>query len=236
MPLDHIQMEKNIAIFKSMGEAVEKYASDDIKVLVVGNPANTNAVVMSEFCPKVPKKNFTSMTRLDHHRAQGQIAKQAQVPVQDVKNVIIWGNHSSTQFPDVNHGTVSGKPIREVIEDDEWLNGEFIETIQKRGAAIISARKASSALSAARAAVQHMRSWILGTEPGEFVSMGVLSDENPYSLVSGIVYSMPCTCANGEWSVVSGLDVSDDFSQRKMRATGAELVEEKNLAMSLLGK
>jgi malate dehydrogenase len=175
-------MEKNIGIFKSMGEAVEKNASANIKVLVVGNPANTNSLIMSHFAPKVPKKNFTAMTRLDHHRAMGQIANKANVGVKEVQNVIIWGNHSSTQFPDVNHGTVGGKPIRQVIGDDKYLNGEFIETIQKRGAAIINARKASSALSAARAAVRHMRSWMTGTGNGEWVSMGVLSDSNGYGV------------------------------------------------------
>ncbi|CAD7970273.1 unnamed protein product [Amoebophrya sp. A120] len=157
-------MEKNIGIFKAMGEAVEKNANPNIKVLVVGNPANTNALVMSNFAPKVPKKNFTAMTRLDHHRALGQIALKAGCSVRDVQNVIIWGNHSSTQYPDVNHATVSGKPVRQVLGDDKYLNGEFIELIQKRGAAIISARKASSALSAARAAVTHMRSWFCGTQ------------------------------------------------------------------------
>jgi len=227
-------MEKNIAIFKAMGQAVEKHASDNIKVLVVGNPANTNALVMSHFAPKVPKKNFTAMTRLDHHRAQGQIAKRANADVKNVKNVIIWGNHSSTQFPDVSHGTVNGSPIREVIKDDGWLNGDFVEMIQKRGAAIIAARKASSALSAARAAVRHMRSWFVGTEPGEYVSMGVLSDGNPYGIQAGIMYSFPCKCANGEWSVVGGLDVNNSFSQQKMKATEAELADERNLAMSLV--
>merc|ERR1719253_1030788 len=171
-------MEKNIGIFKSMGEAVEKNASANIKVLVVGNPANTNALVMSHFAPKVPKKNFTAMTRLDHHRALGQVALKAGVSVKQVQNVIIWGNHSSTQYPDVNHGTIAGKPIRQVLNDDNYLNDVFIETIQKRGAAIINARKASSALSAARAAVRHMRSWMTGTGNGEWVSMGVLSDQN----------------------------------------------------------
>lgn len=226
-------MEKNIGIFKGMGEAVQRNASSNIKVLVVGNPANTNALIMANFAPKVPKKNFTAMTRLDHHRALGQIATKANVSVKEVQNVIIWGNHSSTQYPDVNHGTVSGKPIRQVLSDDSYLNEEFIETIQKRGAAIINARKASSALSAARAAVRHMRSWFVGTGPGEFVSMGVLSDGNPYGIQNGLMYSFPCKCVNGEWSVVGGLPI-DTFSEKKMKITEDELAEERDLAMSLL--
>lgn len=226
-------MEKNIGIFKTMGQACEKNASSDMKVLVVGNPANTNALVMAHYAPKIPKKNFTAMTRLDHHRALGQIALRAQVGVKAVQNVIIWGNHSSTQYPDVNHGTVNGKPIRQVIGDDNYLNDEFISTIQKRGAAIINARKASSALSAARAAVRHMRSWVCGTNPGEWVSMGVLSDNNPYSVKPGLMYSFPCSCEGGEWKVVGGLPI-DEMSKKKMQVTEDELQEEKDLAFSLL--
>mmetsp|Transcript_11211 Transcript_11211/g.27415 ORF Transcript_11211/g.27415 Transcript_11211/m.27415 type:complete len:329 (+) Transcript_11211:170-1156(+) len=226
-------MEKNIGIFKTMGEAVEKNASPNIKVLVVGNPANTNALVMSHFAPKVPKTNFTAMTRLDHHRALGQLALKAGCSVRDVQNVIIWGNHSSTQYPDVNSATINGRPVRSVINDDKYLNGEFIELIQKRGAAIISARKASSALSAARAAVTHMRSWFCGTAQGEYVSMGVLSDGNEYGVKPGLMYSFPCTCKEGQWSIVGGLK-ADAFSKEKMKATEAELQEEKDLAMSLV--
>lgn len=226
-------MSKNITIFKGMGEAVQANASADMKVLVVGNPANTNALVMAHYAPKVPKKNFTAMTRLDHHRALGQLALRADVSVKVVQNVIIWGNHSSTQYPDVNHGTIGGKPIRQVIGDDNYLNDEFISTIQKRGAAIINARKASSALSAARAAVRHMRSWICGTSNGEWVSMGVLSDGNPYGVSSGLMYSFPCTCSNGDFQIVGGLSI-DDFSRKKMKVTEEELQEEKDLAFSLL--
>ncbi|CAD7937987.1 unnamed protein product [Amoebophrya sp. A25] len=226
-------MEKNIGIFKAMGEAVEKNASPNIKVLVVGNPANTNALIMSNYAPKVPKANFTAMTRLDHHRALGQIALKVGCSVKDVQNVIIWGNHSSTQYPDVNHATVQGKPVRQALANDAYLNGEFIETIQKRGAAIINARKASSALSAARAAVTHMRSWFCGTAPGEYVSMGVLSDSNSYGVKRGLMYSFPCSCKDGQWSIVDGLKC-DQFSQAKMKVTEDELQEEKDLAFSLL--
>lgn len=226
-------MEKNIGIFKTMGEAVEKNASANIKVLVVGNPANTNALVMSHYAPKVPKKNFTAMTRLDHHRALGQIALKAGCSVKEVQNVIIWGNHSSTQYPDVNHGTIQGKPIRQAINNDKYLNEDFIECIQKRGAAIINARKASSALSAARAAVRHMRSWVCGTSGNEFVSMGVLSDGNGYGVKPGLMYSFPCTCKDGEWAIKEGLPI-DSFSKKKMQITEDELKEEKDLAFSLL--
>jgi len=226
-------MEKNINIFKLMGEAIERNASADIKVLIVGNPANTNALICSRFAPKVPTKNFTAMTRLDHHRALGQVALRAKVNVGAVRNVVIWGNHSSTQFPDVSHGTVDGKPIREVINDDEWLKGEFIPLIQKRGAKIIAARKASSALSAARAATAHMRSWITGTMEGEFVSMGVLSTGNSYGIADGLMYSFPVTCKAGEYEIVNGLS-QDEFANEKMKVTEAELVEEKELAFSLI--
>lgn len=226
-------MEKNVGIFKLMGEAIERNASENIKVLVVGNPANTNALICSRYAPKVPAKNFSAMTRLDHHRALGQIAKRANVNVGEVKNVIIWGNHSSTQYPDISHGTVGSEAISKIIDDKEWIRGEFIETIQKRGAAIINARKASSALSAARAATAHMRSWITGTLPGEFVSMGVLSTGNKYGIADGLMYSFPVTCKDGEYEIVSGL-TNDEFSTEKMKATEAELIEEKELADSLI--
>lgn len=226
-------MEKNIGIFKTMGEAIEKNATPKIKVLVVGNPANTNALVCANYAPKVPKRNFTAMTRLDHHRALGQVALRAGVSVGTVKNVIIWGNHSSTQYPDVNSGTINEKPIRQVINDDAYLDGDFIPTIQKRGAAIIAARKASSALSAARAAVLHMNSWVCGTKPGEYVSMGVISDGNSYGVQGGLLYSFPCKCSGGEWEIVGGLSVSD-FGKGKMKVTEDELADEKKLAFSLI--
>jgi len=226
-------MEKNIDIFKSMGEAIEENASENIKVLVVGNPANTNALICSKYAPKVSPQNFTAMTRLDQHRAQGQVAIKANVAVGDVDNVIIWGNHSSTQYPDVNHGLVKGKPVRSVLNSDAYLNSEFIETIQKRGAAIINARKASSAMSAARAATLHMKSWMVGTKANEFVSMGVLSTGNSYGITDGLMYSFPCKCSDGKWTIVDGLKI-DDFSKDKMKATEAELKEERELALSLV--
>jgi len=226
-------MEKNIGIFKSVGEAMQRVASPNIKVLVVGNPANTNALICAKYAPKVPTTNFTAMTRLDHHRAKGQVAIKAKCGVEEVKNVIIWGNHSSTQFPDVNHGTAGGKSIRAAISDDAYLNGPFIECIQKRGAAIIEARKASSALSAARAAVRHMRSWICGTSPGEWVSMGVLSNGNSYGIQDGIMFSFPCTCdGSGNYEIVGGLE-HNDFAKEKIKITENELAEERDIALSI---
>ncbi|KAG8481031.1 hypothetical protein CXB51_025773 [Gossypium anomalum] len=206
------------------------------KVLVVANPANTNALILKEFAPSIPAKNITCLTRLDHNRALGQISEKLNVQVSDVKNVIIWGNHSSTQYPDVNHATVktpSGeKPVRELVKDDAWLNGEFITTVQQRGAAIIKARKLSSALSAASAACDHIRDWVLGTPEGTWVSMGVYSDGS-YNAPAGVIYSFPVTCRNGEWTIVQGLAI-DEFSRKKLDLTGAELTEEKELAYSCL--
>ncbi|KAE8726333.1 malate dehydrogenase [Hibiscus syriacus] len=201
-------------------------------VLVVANPANTNALILKEFAPSIPAKNITCLTRLDHNRALGQISERLNVQVSDVKNVIIWGNHSSTQYPDVNHATVGDKPVRELVKDDEWLNGEFITTVQQRGAAIIKARKLSSALSAASAACDHIRDWSLGTPEGTFVSMGVYSDGS-YNVPAGVIYSFPVTCKNGEWTIVQGLAI-DEFSRKKLDLTGVELVEEKELAYSCL--
>ncbi|PNT49651.1 hypothetical protein POPTR_002G141700v4 [Populus trichocarpa] len=229
-------MSKNVSIYKAQASALEKHAAEDCKVLVIANPANTNALILKEFAPSIPEKNITCLTRLDHNRALGQISESLDVQVSDVKNVIIWGNHSSTQYPDVNHATVqtsSGeKPVRELVSDDKWLNAEFITTVQQRGAAVIKARKLSSALSAASAACDHIRDWVLGTPEGTWVSMGVYSDGS-YGIQPGLVYSFPVTCEKGKWSIVQGLKI-DDFSRAKMDATAKELVEEKSLAYSCL--
>ncbi|PPD79476.1 hypothetical protein GOBAR_DD23590 [Gossypium barbadense] len=223
----------NVAV---MASALEQHAAPNCKVLVVANPANTNALILKEFAPSIPAKNITCLTRLDHNRALGQISEKLNVQVSDVKNVIIWGNHSSTQYPDVNHATVmtpSGeKPVRELVKDDAWLNGEFITTVQQRGAAIIKARKLSSALSAASAACDHIRDWVLGTPEGTWVSMGVYSDGS-YNAPAGVIYSFPVTCKNGEWTIVQGLAI-DEFSRKKLDLTGVELTEEKELAYSCL--
>lgn len=229
-------MEKNISIFKTMGTAIEQNASKNIRVLVVGNPANTNCLVCQKYAPSIPPKNFSALTRLDHNRARGQIALRANVKLTEVKNVIIWGNHSSTQYPDVCHGTVSGRPIEQVLQKDkQWLKSEFIEMIQKRGAAIISARKASSALSAARGITNHVHDWMCGTPPGEYVSMAVFTEENNgYDVAKGLMYSFPVQCnGKGDYEIVKGLPV-DDFSREKMKSTEAELLEERELALKLV--
>jgi len=230
-------MEKNIAIFKTMGQALEKFASKDIRVLVVGNPANTNCLIASHYAPSIPKKNFSALTRLDHNRAKGQLALKAGCAVDEVKNVTIWGNHSSTQYPDVSHATIRGKPVKEVLKSDiNWLQGNFIEMIQKRGGVIINLRKASSALSAARGVVTHIYSWHCGTPAGEHCSMGVFTDGSEgYGIAEGLIYSFPVTCKNGSFNVVKGLPI-DDFSRSKMTATENELKEERALAFEILGK
>ncbi|KAL0724029.1 hypothetical protein Bca4012_038628 [Brassica carinata] len=229
-------MTKNVSIYKSQATALEKHAAPNCKVLVVANPANTNALILKEFAPSIPEKNISCLTRLDHNRALGQISERLGVPVSDVKNVIIWGNHSSSQYPDVNHAKVQTsageKPVRELVKNDEYLNGEFITTVQQRGAAIIKARKLSSALSAASSACDHIRDWVLGTPEGTFVSMGVYSDGS-YDVPSGLIYSFPVTCRNGEWSIVQGLPI-DEMSRKKMDLTAEELKEEKDLAYSCL--
>jgi len=226
-------LSKNIDIFKVQGGAIDQVAKKSIKVLVVGNPANTNAAICSHYAPSIPKENFTAMTRLDHNRALNQLAKKCGTDVSNVKNVIIWGNHSSTQFPDAAHAVISGKPAPEVINDNEWLKTVFIPTVQKRGAAVIEARKASSAMSAAKAACDHMRSWWHGTPEGEWVSMGVYSDGTHYNAPEGVMYSFPVTVKNHVWSVVDGLPISDD-ARKLMDITGEELVSEKAEAMSIL--
>ncbi|KAI3523887.1 hypothetical protein L1887_02369 [Cichorium endivia] len=206
-----------------------------IMVLVVANPANTNALILKEYAPSIPEKNITCLTRLDHNRALGQISERLNVQVSNVKNVIIWGNHSSTQYPDVNHATVTtetgDKPVRDLVKDDDWLNSTFITTVQQRGAAIIKARKLSSALSAASSACDHIRDWVCGTPEGSWVSMGVYSDGS-YNVPAGLIYSFPVTCQNGNWTIVQGLSI-DEFSRKKLDLTAQELTEEKTLAYSL---
>ncbi|CAI0393767.1 unnamed protein product [Linum tenue] len=231
-------MSRNVSIYKAQASALEKNAAQGCKVVVVANPANTNALILKEFAPSIPPDNITCLTRLDHNRALGQIAGRVKAQVSDVKNVIIWGNHSSTQYPDVNHATVrtscngEDRSVRELVADDPWLNGDFIATVQQRGAAIIKARKLSSALSAASSACDHIRDWVLGTPKGTWVSMGVYSDGS-YGVPAGLIYSFPVTCDNGKWSIVQGLRI-DDFSREKMDATAKELSEEKALAYSCL--
>lgn len=226
----------NAQIFKAQGEAIDKFAKKNIKVLVVGNPANTNALIASHYAPSIPKKNFTALTRLDQNRALSQLSDKLKVPVEDVKNVIIWGNHSLTQYPDVNHGEVNvgGKrhSIRDAVKDDKYLNEVFIPKVAKRGAEIISVMKKSSAPSAANAACDHMHDWWVGTKPGEYASMGVISDGNTYGVATGLIYSFPTVCKGGEWQVVNGLKV-DEFSRKKFQETEKELLEERKMALDI---
>ncbi|KAF6104739.1 malate dehydrogenase 1 [Phyllostomus discolor] len=206
-------------------------------VIVVGNPANTNCLTASKSAPSIPKENFSCLTRLDHNRAKAQIAIKLGVTSDDVKNVIIWGNHSSTQYPDVNHAKVKlqGKEIGvyEALKDDSWLKGEFITTVQQRGAAVIKARKLSSAMSAAKAICDHIRDIWFGTPEGEFVSMGVISDGNSYGVPDDLLYSFPVTIKNKTWKIVEGLPIND-FSREKMDITAKELTEEKTTALEFL--
>ncbi len=225
-------LEANAAIFSAQGKALNDVASRDVKVLVVGNPANTNALIAQRNAPDLDPRNFTAMTRLDHNRAMAQLAEKTDSTVNDVKKVIIWGNHSSTQYPDLTACTVNGKPALDLIDRD-WYENTYIPDVQQRGAAIIKARGASSAASAANAAIAHMRSWALGTDDNDWVSMGVYSN-GEYGIAKGLIYSFPCTCSNGGWSIVEGVDVSSSFSKDKMGATEQELSEERDAVSHLL--
>lgn len=228
-------LSANVKIFKAQGEAIDKYAKKDIKILVVGNPANTNAFICSHYAPSIPRENFTAMTRLDQNRARAQIAAKCGVGIQSVKNVIIWGNHSSTQFPDAKNATVNiggaSKSAYDAINDDDYVKNVFVETVQKRGAAVIAARKMSSAMSAAKAACDHVRDWWIGTQPGEYVSMGVISDGS-YGVPKDIVFSFPCEVTNKQWKIVQGLNI-DDFARGKLDLTAQELKEEKEEALAV---
>jgi len=228
-------LSANVKIFKVQGQALNQFARKDVKVLVVGNPANTNALVCSYYAPTIPKENFSAMTRLDQNRATSQIAAKAGVPVSAVKNVFIWGNHSSTQFPDPSNATITVGPnsqrVWDAINDIDYLQGQFVETVQKRGAAVIAARKMSSAMSAAKAACDHMHDWWHGTAPGQYVSMGVVSDGS-YGVPKDVVFSFPVEIANKQWKIVQNLPITD-FAQSKLAITGKELLEEKTEAMAV---
>ena len=224
-------LEANAAIFSAQGKAINKVASRNIKLLVVGNPANTNALICQRNAPDIDPRNFTAMTRLDHNRALTQLAQKTGSTVTDIKRMTIWGNHSSTQFPDLFHAEVNGSAAMDQV-DEQWYEETFIPDVQQRGAAIIKARGASSAASAANAAIDHMRSWALGSNGGDWVSMGVYSDGS-YGVQEGLIYSFPCTCSNGDWSIVQGLDINE-FSKAKMVATETELAEERDAVKHLL--
>ncbi|MDX1515387.1 MAG: malate dehydrogenase [Woeseiaceae bacterium] len=224
-------LEANAAIFSVQGKAINDHASRDIKVLVVGNPANTNALIASSNAPDIDARNFTAMTRLDHNRALAQLAARTSCHVTDIRNLTIWGNHSSTQYPDVSHATVKGRPAGELV-DRSWLEDTFIPVVQRRGAAIIEARGASSAASAASAAIDHVHDWTLGTPEDDWVSMAVPADGS-YGIEAGVVYSYPVRCSGGSYEIVQGLDI-DDFSRARMDATEKELREERAAIESLL--
>ena len=218
-------LEANGGIFRPQGQAINAHAADDIRVLVVGNPANTNALIAMSNAPDVPRERFTAMTRLDHNRALAQLANKTTTPVTEIRNVAIWGNHSATQYPDVTRATIAGSPAKAVIDDDAWIVDEFIPRVQKRGAEIIEARGASSAASAANAAIDHMHDWVLGSAPGDVVSMAVPSDGS-YDVPDGLISSFPCVCRDGRYEVVQGLEI-DDFSRGRIDASVAELEEER---------
>ncbi len=224
-------LEANAAIFSVQGKAINDVASRNIKVLVVGNPANTNALIAQRNAPDINPRQFTAMTRLDHNRGMAQLATRLGKSINDVKKMTIWGNHSSTQYPDLHHCLVDGKVAVDQIDAD-WYAKTYIPEVQQRGAAIIKARGASSAASAANAAVDHMRSWALGTAEGDWVSMGIYSDGS-YGIQEGLIYSFPCVCKNGDWEIVQGLEVNE-FSRERMKATEQELAEERDAVKHLL--
>ena len=221
----------NAAIFSAQGKAMNEVAERNIKVLVVGNPANTNALIARANAPDLNPRNFTAMTRLDHNRALAQLSEKTGCHTTDIRRLTIWGNHSSTQYPDINHATVGGQPAIELV-DQAWLEGTFIPVVQQRGAAIIKARGASSAASAAAAAIDHVYTWVNGTAEGDWVSMAVPSDGS-YGIAEGVIYSYPVTTAGGEYSIVQGLDISA-FSRGRMDASHTELLEERDGVKDLL--
>jgi malate dehydrogenase len=224
-------LEANAAIFSVQGKAINEVANPAIKVLVVGNPANTNALIAQRNAPNINPRQFTAMTRLDHNRALTQLAQKTGKTINDVTNMTIWGNHSATQYPDISATRIDGTAAEDLV-DEHWYKETFIPEVQQRGAAIIKARGASSAASAANAAIAHMRTWALGTEGNDWVSMGVHSDGS-YGIEKGLIYSFPCTCENGDWSIVQGLKINE-YSQEKMDATEKELKEERDGVAHLL--
>jgi malate dehydrogenase len=222
---------ENAKIFSVQGKALNKHASRDVRVLVVGNPANTNALIALSNAPDLPAANFTAMTRLDHNRALGQLSAKTGTPVSEIRRMTIWGNHSSTQYPDVGHALIAGKAASNLL-DQAWLEKDFIPTVQQRGAAIIKARGASSAASAASAAIDHIHDWVMGTDADDWVSMAVPSDGS-YGIAEGVVYSFPVRCSKGRYEIVGGLAI-DDFSRARMDASDAELREEREGVAHLL--
>jgi malate dehydrogenase len=224
-------LEANGGIFKPQGRALNEHAADDVKVLVVGNPANTNCLITKANAPDIPGERFTAMTRLDHNRAIGQLANKLGAKVSEISQMTIWGNHSTTQYPDITHAKVNGKNAAEAVDDQDWIENDFIPTVQKRGAAVIEARGASSAASAANAAIDHVHDWVLGTPADDWVSMSIPSDGS-YGVDEGLISSFPVTCSNGSYEIVQGLDI-DDFSRSRIEATVNELKEERDAVEKL---
>jgi malate dehydrogenase len=224
-------LSANGGIFKPQGAAINAGAADDVRVLVVGNPANTNAFIAASHAPDVPRERFTAMTRLDHNRAVSQLATKTGAKVADIARLTIWGNHSATQYPDLSHATVGGRPALEVVGDDAWVRDTFIPTVAKRGAAIIEARGASSAASAANAAIDHVHTWVHGTPEGDWTSAGIVSDGS-YGVPEGLISSFPVTSVDGRWQIVPDLSV-DEFSRGRIDASVAELVEERDAVQAL---
>ncbi len=224
-------LEANAAIFSAQGKAINAVASRNVRVLAVGNPANTNALIAQRNAPDLDPRCFTAMTRLDHNRALAQLANRTSTHVTDIRQMIVWGNHSATQYPDISHATVSGKAAKDLV-DQAWLEETFIPTVQQRGAAIIKARGQSSAASAASAAIDHMRDWTLGTPGDDWVSMSIPSDGS-YGITEGIIYSFPVRCSGGQYEIVQGLDI-DAFSRERMQFTEQELTEERDAVEHLL--
>lgn len=226
-------LEANGAIFTTQGKALNAVADREVKVLVVGNPANTNAYIAMKNAPDLNPANFTAMMRLDHNRSLTQIARRLEASVSDVRQVTIWGNHSATQYPDISHAELRGEKVAGLIADHAWVTQTFIPTVQKRGAAIIEARGLSSAASAANAAIDHVRDWIKGSQEGDWVTMGIPSDGS-YGIPEGVIYGYPVTCSGGQYKIVQGLEISD-FSRARMDATHQELLEERDAVKHLIG-
>jgi malate dehydrogenase len=224
-------LEANGGIFAPQGKALNSVAADDVRITITGNPANTNALIAMSNAPDIPRERFSALTRLDHNRAISQLATKTGVPVTDIRKMTIWGNHSATQYPDIFHAEVSGRNAAEVVDDQTWLADTFIPTVAKRGAAIIEARGASSAASAASATIDHARDWALGSAEGDWVSMAVCSDGS-YGVPEGLISSFPVTTAGGDWSIVQGLDIND-FSRQRIDASVAELSEEREAVKGL---
>jgi malate dehydrogenase len=224
-------LEANGGIFQPQGQAINDHAADDVKVLVVGNPANTNCLIAMSHAPDVPRERFTAMMRLDHNRAKAQLAKKVDAHVREITRMAVWGNHSATQYPDITHALVGGRPATELVTEREWIKEDFIPTVQKRGAAIIEARGASSAKSAASAAVDHVHDWVGGTPTDDWVSMAVCSDGS-YDVEEGLISGFPCRCTDGEWEIVQGLEV-DAFSRERIDASVDELRSERDTVKNL---